>query len=340
MVGIDDDGFVAGGADVEPASGRGGPGARPRRRRRPDALHLRHDGEPEGLRPPSTRRSSPRAASPPSASASARATASGRRCRSSTAARSRSSPPASRRPCVSIQQPFFEPTEALDLLEHERCTVAFPAFETIWMPVLNHPRFPTADLSALRTVINAGVPGLAAADAGADPVRAADLLLRLDRDVRVRLHGRHRRHAREAHDDERHPAAGRRDPRRSTPRPARRPGSARPGELLMRGPTRFMRYHDDAERDERAPIDADGWFHTGDLGRKDEDGRRLVRRPAQGHAQGRRRERRRRRGRELPADPPGDRHRPGHRRSRRALHRGARRVRAAGARTDDDASRS
>ena len=52
-------------------------------------------------------------------------------------------------PCVSIQQPFFEPTEALDLLEHERCTVAFPAFETIWMPVLNHPRFPEADLSAL-----------------------------------------------------------------------------------------------------------------------------------------------------------------------------------------------
>ena len=47
------------------------------------------------------------------------------------------------------------------------------------------------------------------------------------------------------------PLARHRDPRSSTPRPARTlpPGDA--GELLMRGPTRFLRYHDDPEQTAR-----------------------------------------------------------------------------------------
>ena len=36
----------------------------------------------------------------------------------------------------------FDATAALDQLERERCTLAFPAFETIWLAVLDHPRFP------------------------------------------------------------------------------------------------------------------------------------------------------------------------------------------------------
>jgi fatty-acyl-CoA synthase len=45
-----------------------------------------------------------------------------------------------------------------------------------------------------------------------------------------------------------------------------------PGELLMRGPTRFLRYHDDPEQT-AITIDEDGWYHSGDLGRIDEVGR-------------------------------------------------------------------
>ena len=52
---------------------------------------------------------------------------------------------------------LFDATVALDQLERERCTHAFPAFETLWLAVLGHPRFPEADLSALRVVINVGV---------------------------------------------------------------------------------------------------------------------------------------------------------------------------------------
>ena len=52
---------------------------------------------------------------------------------------------------------FFEAGVALDQLERERVTVTFPAFELIWMAILDHPRFPEADLSALRAVMNVGV---------------------------------------------------------------------------------------------------------------------------------------------------------------------------------------
>ena len=38
----------------------------------------------------------------------------------------------------------------------------------------------------------------------------------------------------------------------------------------MRGPTRFMRYHDDPGATDGS-IDADGWFNTGDLARFDGD---------------------------------------------------------------------
>ena len=44
------------------------------------------------------------------------------------------------------------------------------------------------------------------------------------------------------------------------------------GELLFRGPTLFVRYHDDPESTALA-IDDDGWFHTGDLGTLDAEGR-------------------------------------------------------------------
>ena len=45
-------------------------------------------------------------------------------------------------------------------------------------------------------------------------------------------------------------------------------GAGQPGEVLLRGPTMFDGYYKDSERT-AASFDADGWFHTGDIGSVD-----------------------------------------------------------------------
>jgi acyl-CoA synthetase (AMP-forming)/AMP-acid ligase II len=44
------------------------------------------------------------------------------------------------------------------------------------------------------------------------------------------------------------------------------------GEILLRSPTQMTRYHGLTE----SPIDAEGWLHTGDLGRLDEQGQLWI----------------------------------------------------------------
>ena len=54
------------------------------------------------------------------------------------------------------------------------------------------------------------------------------------------------------------------------------------GEVLLRGPNVMLGYLDDPEATADT-IDADGWLHTGDVGRVDEAGQPEDHRPAQGH---------------------------------------------------------
>ena len=47
-----------------------------------------------------------------------------------------------------IHAGFFDPAVSVRQLVDERCTIAHPAFETIWLAVLNHPDFDPDKLSA------------------------------------------------------------------------------------------------------------------------------------------------------------------------------------------------
>jgi len=54
-----------------------------------------------------------------------------------------------------VLQPFFDPEEALALIEKERCTILY-ANPSIYLPLLDHPRRKTFDLSSLRSGIAMG----------------------------------------------------------------------------------------------------------------------------------------------------------------------------------------
>ncbi len=173
--------------------------------------------------------------------------------------------------CGMVHSGPFEPGAALRQLADERCTVGFPAFETIWLPVLEHPDFAATDLSALRIVANVGAP---------ERMRA--MQARLPHAVQVSCLGMTESFGfccLGSPDDPPetrtttsgiplpHMEAQVVDPATGEPVP---PGT--PGEFRFRGASRVARYHRDAELT-AARIDDDGWFSSGDLVVADADGR-------------------------------------------------------------------
>ena len=170
-----------------------------------------------------------------------------------------------------VHSGFFDPATSLKQLHEERCTVAIPTFETIWLAMLNHPDFESSDLSPLRLVFNVG-----------NPVRLRQQQERLPNAPQVSGFGSTEASSfltmGEADDplDERVNTTGRPlpgidlrivDPETNEPVPA---GTT--GEIVYRGYSVFDGYYNDPERTAES-VDADGWFHSGDLGHVDEEGR-------------------------------------------------------------------
>jgi fatty-acyl-CoA synthase len=165
----------------------------------------------------------------------------------------------------------FEAGAALAMLEGEKATAAFPAFETIWLPVLNHPNFDSTDLSRIRTVINV-----------ATPERMRMMQRRMPQAVQISCTGSTEAAGFVCVGDPQDPAdirsvyAGRPvpgmegkiiDPETGVDLP-----DNTPGEFAFRGVSRFVRYYRDPSTT-AARIDADGWYHTGDLLERDATGR-------------------------------------------------------------------
>jgi fatty-acyl-CoA synthase len=165
----------------------------------------------------------------------------------------------------------FDAGVALDQLERERCTVAFPAFEMIWLAVLDHPRYLSADLSALRIVVNVGVPE-----------RLRQMQQRMPGAVQISSYGSTESLGFMCIGDTSDPlevrvtTSGRPLPgmelRFIDPDTGREVEVGQSGELLFRGVTRFARYHRDPEHTAKV-VDPDGWFHSGDLLKQDAEGR-------------------------------------------------------------------
>jgi fatty-acyl-CoA synthase len=169
--------------------------------------------------------------------------------------------------------PNFDAGAALEMLERERATHAYPCFVTIMQDLINHPRFPTTDLTRVR-LMNSNLavqpPWIAEAIAKALPGAVQVGTYGLSEGVGTICTSRP--------DDPPALRTGRLgvpldewevrivDPETGIDRP---PGEQ--GEIVARGPNAMQGYYRDPEKT-AATLGPDGWMRTGDIGSIDASG--------------------------------------------------------------------
>jgi fatty-acyl-CoA synthase len=162
----------------------------------------------------------------------------------------------------------FDPAEVLETIGRERCTVAL-GVPTIFRMLQEHPAWPSADFSSIRWFASGGAPlpvdiietwqrrgtnfkqGYGLTEVGVncfamsveESVRKAGSIGRPMMFTQAKLTG----------EDGREVAVG------------------EVGELLLRGPHVCAGYFRNPEATSAA-LDSEGWFHTGDLAKKDDEG--------------------------------------------------------------------
>ena len=173
--------------------------------------------------------------------------------------------------CALVHAGRFDAAATPEYLERERVSVVFAGFETIWVPVLDRPDFASRDLSRLRIVVITGVPERLRQMAERVPQAIQVSTVAMTESAAYLCLGRPDDPHEKRMTTGGHPVLGMQcrvvDPDNGADLS---PGS--PGELLFRGPNSFDGYFRDPDQT-AASIDADGWFHTGDLVVADDDGR-------------------------------------------------------------------
>ncbi len=164
---------------------------------------------------------------------------------------------------------YFDPEVAIGQIIDHRATVAMPAFETIWLPVVEHPRW--AEVQTLRLVECTGTERmlrnlqsrhpqapLVSCFGMTEACGFLSLCLPDDPlDTRINTGG--------------FPLPGM-EAKIVDPESGARLPPESPGEICFRGPNTFDGYYADAELNAKV-FDAEGYFHTGDMGVMDAEGR-------------------------------------------------------------------
>jgi fatty-acyl-CoA synthase/long-chain acyl-CoA synthetase len=168
---------------------------------------------------------------------------------------------------------FFEAGGALRMIADYKVTATYPCFVTIMSDLISHPEFATTDLSRI-TLMNANFavqpPGIKDAMLAAMPhaiyvgtfgmteTAGTVTTSRLDDPLEQRVSRLGR------------PLPGL-EVRICNPETGRDCAVGERGEVLVRGYATLMGYYKDPEKT-AAALDADGWFHTGDIGSMDAAG--------------------------------------------------------------------
>jgi long-chain acyl-CoA synthetase len=160
----------------------------------------------------------------------------------------------------------FDPGELLELVERERIA-RWGAIPTMLSRVLDHPDIATRDLTSMRVI---GLGGAPVSDGLLAHARA--VFPNLTAKGGGQVYG-----LSEAGGLVTSAAGGRGRPAGSAGRPLplielRIAGGRQEGEILVRSPAQLSGYWG---RDD-SPVDGEGWLHTGDLGRIDDDGYLFV----------------------------------------------------------------
>ena len=159
-----------------------------------------------------------------------------------------------------VPQLVYDAGRAMALVEAERITV-FPGPPTIYQTILDHPDRGAHDLSSLR---------LAVTGAATVPVALVERMRReLSFESVLTAYGLTEAVVATMCRPGDDPQTVAHTSGRATAGFEVRIGET--GEILLRGPNLMLGYYGDEEAT-RAAIDADGWLHTGDVGRLDPDG--------------------------------------------------------------------